>query len=1352
MVLESNTLDYIFLQDGENGVGIPGKDGKTLYTWVKYSQNADGSNMSDSPENALYIGIAYNKDSATESTNPEDYKWTKIKGEQGLPGTDAYTIILSNESHTFSGNTTSAIPASTKCHVIAYKGTQQLAVTIGMISDLPEGMTAPISNNGTTNAYFSPTVTSSMITKNGTLTIPITVDGKSFTKYFSYSLALQGNNGISATNIILSNESHTFSANASGQADATSINIDIMGYTGSTQVNTQVGEISGLPTGMTMKINNNGTVNTSITVSVTSSLTVAQGVIKIPITANGITIEKSFSYTLSKTGTTGNTGQNATSYKMIVSNAAIVKSQSGTYSPASITLTGKSQTGTSAMANYSGRFKIFLNGSSTASYTSSANESSKTYTIPSNTTSIRCVMYQAGGTSVILDEQTIPVVVDGKDGETGATGTGYTIVLSNESHTFPGSTSAAIASTASTNVIAYKNTSQVAATITKIGNTSVSGNASGVATGITGLTASVANNGTTSCAITFNATTSLTTKSGVVVITMTVDGKTFTKNFSFSLALTGATGTAAKSVDITASSQVFKSTDGGSTFSPDTIKLTPVFQGGISYSKWQYSTNGGSSWTDVSSGSHGLTISSGVLTIAKTSDLYTSSVTSISFKCISNNTSYYDTITVLKLYDVTGLQDDLEDLQNQITTITDTISGVESKVDANTKSITDKIWQSDISTSINEYDGSTVKTIRDRVTSTETDISGIKTTLSDVQTTVSKKADGSTVQTLSTKFATMESNFNGFKTTVSNTYTTKEDFNNLEIGGRNLARKTSNEYCAAFNSFNGNDNICPSLAHVYLKGLSVGDKVTVRLIYKYTNIVAVTGKTAAAWIQGAGNITEWKSGDFTRCPSIALSGSGEKIIKYSFVITSDMIKNQYWNVNIRHDGIQSGSVQWKEFKVEKGNIATDWTPAPEDVEQSITNVSSQYTQLADKFNWIVKSGTSSSDFTITDRMISLTSSALNIDALTTFKNSAENGTSTVINGGAIKSNTITTSKLATDAIKSTNYSYSSGNFSSAGTFLDLSTGLVRSKNFAIDSSGNAYFKGNIQANAGYIGGTSGWSITTNTITGNANSKIISGILESSNYVENSTGIQVNLNTGIIKGNIEASTLAAKEAIKIYVGSTKRNVITGHLASDFFYVRIGCDLSTSNIARVKPSIILNKSTASTNVSDMITINTEVLDIEANTSIVGSLSASGISTYTNGGSWISGKTSAAINILTSQSEGAFHPVLRISSYSGNVWCLGGLGDTVGIYGYYSGRTANGYDWCTTWDTSNGNLTTTNDISCNDIMTRTGWAADRLSHGQTAYSNLMSGRISFKWVQNSSGVWRIYVYVDGALVRDW
>lgn len=166
--------------------------------------------------------------------------------------------------------------------------------------------------------------------------------------------------------------------------------------------------------------------------------------------------------------------------------------------------------------------------------------------------------------------------------------------------------------------------------------------------------------------------------------------------------------------------------------------------------------------------------------------------------------------------------------------------------------------------------------------------------------------------------------------TTSTSYAVGSTLEGVSVGGRNLARKTSNKYCAAFNSFNGGDNICPNLATVSTAGLTVGDKVTVRLVYKYTNIVAVTGKTAAAWLQGAGNITEWKSGTFVSNQRIALSGSGEKVIKYSFVITSDMIKNQCWYVNIRHDGIQSGSVQWKEFKVEKGNIATDWSPAPED--------------------------------------------------------------------------------------------------------------------------------------------------------------------------------------------------------------------------------------------------------------------------------------------------------------------------------------------------------------------------------------------------------------------------------------
>ena len=74
---------------GEDGIpGKDGNDGKTLYTWIKYSDNEDGSEMYDIPnENTNYIGISTNNESQTESTNKEDYRWSKFKGEDGVDGT-----------------------------------------------------------------------------------------------------------------------------------------------------------------------------------------------------------------------------------------------------------------------------------------------------------------------------------------------------------------------------------------------------------------------------------------------------------------------------------------------------------------------------------------------------------------------------------------------------------------------------------------------------------------------------------------------------------------------------------------------------------------------------------------------------------------------------------------------------------------------------------------------------------------------------------------------------------------------------------------------------------------------------------------------------------------------------------------------------------------------------------------------------------------------------------------------------------------------------------------------------------------------------------------------------------------
>lgn len=93
--VESNDPEDYLWSDikGEDGIGTPGNDGKTYYTWVAYSDNADGSGMYQQPnENTKYIGIAVNKEAAVESTDPTDYTWSKFKGEDGKDGEDGDNV------------------------------------------------------------------------------------------------------------------------------------------------------------------------------------------------------------------------------------------------------------------------------------------------------------------------------------------------------------------------------------------------------------------------------------------------------------------------------------------------------------------------------------------------------------------------------------------------------------------------------------------------------------------------------------------------------------------------------------------------------------------------------------------------------------------------------------------------------------------------------------------------------------------------------------------------------------------------------------------------------------------------------------------------------------------------------------------------------------------------------------------------------------------------------------------------------------------------------------------------------------------------------------------------------------
>lgn len=84
----TNYADYTWsLIKGSDGAqGPKGDNGQTLYTWIKYATSATGAGMSDSPTGKTYIGLAYNKPTATESTNAADYSWSLIKGDKGDTG------------------------------------------------------------------------------------------------------------------------------------------------------------------------------------------------------------------------------------------------------------------------------------------------------------------------------------------------------------------------------------------------------------------------------------------------------------------------------------------------------------------------------------------------------------------------------------------------------------------------------------------------------------------------------------------------------------------------------------------------------------------------------------------------------------------------------------------------------------------------------------------------------------------------------------------------------------------------------------------------------------------------------------------------------------------------------------------------------------------------------------------------------------------------------------------------------------------------------------------------------------------------------------------------------------------
>lgn len=376
---------------------------------------------------------------------------------------------------------------------------------------------------------------------------------------------------------------------------------------------------------------------------------------------------------------------------------------------------------------------------------------------------------------------------------------------------------------------------------------------------------------------------------------------------------------------------------------------------------------------------------------------------------------------------------------------------------------------------------------------------------------------------------------------VSKTYSTKEEVSNIQVGGRNLwvISDLVNGYTSMVNPM-GSIVAVSNDIHKIVKTLKeTGENKNVIVQLWNPNKVINTGNTnRIVFFDSENNF-------ISQVQTIKPTG-----IAYDSQIVPIPDNAFYMRI-----GMICGATSYDKtikIKVEFGNKATDWTPAPEDVDsdistakadaissanastdeklksyETITNVDSKISQSAtditstvkktyetidnvnkvrtsvteaetkaqqslDQFLWLVKSGSSSTSLTLTD------SAVIAITKQFTIK--SPDGKATIIEGG----------KLKTDAIKSNNYVVGNkGTFSSFGTFIDLENGEIHTPGFYLDNVGNAFYQGTVNAIAGYFGDTNNnWYIGSAEFDNirNNNDALVSGVNYSSLIAKGNTAL------------------------------------------------------------------------------------------------------------------------------------------------------------------------------------------------------------------------------------------------------
>ena len=208
-----------------------------------------------------------------------------------------------------------------------------------------------------------------------------------------------------------------------------------------------------------------------------------------------------------------------------------------------------------------------------------------------------------------------------------------------------------------------------------------------------------------------------------------------------------------------------------------------------------------------------------------------------------------------------------------------------------------------------------------------------------------------TAQSAVDKATSLEANLNGFKTTVSQTYTTKDDLDKLSVGGTNLIKGTSGNWSDWIVITPNASDFCKVLATVDTPdGLAEGADYTTQIDIEFADVASTGGHTALALTQGT--VDGSLSHVFNVFADSLLTRQTPVNAVYHLSRTNKAQKsntaNRKFQLGIRCDWFASGKFRWRRIKAEKGSKATDWSPAPEDLQPAGDySTKSELTQTAD---------------------------------------------------------------------------------------------------------------------------------------------------------------------------------------------------------------------------------------------------------------------------------------------------------------------------------------------------------------------------------------------------------------------